>query len=610
MTNTTTRFQIKQTRQIEAYDIIQVESESRSRTGNRFVDLMTLRDADDFRTALNMVANDAEHEYRIVSMNKRDVIVERVVEQKKVAKLTIAKVREIVKSYGLTMSAKRNDAGDFRINFPNGGEATAFYSADLDEIVGTAKAMGDELIVHKAQLANDAKPLAWNECVICRNIINKVTDHSPECLEISAAEYNVVANASEYEDVVGNASDVKLGLQRRNSWSEAVEIEAHAENDALRCRSCGELPLLDGHIEGCSQASKKENDEREYHAADDAEQRMQIARTKRSTTQTEVDTIDFDATVETFVCGCGHRVHVSREAIEMVRSDESQTDAHIAAGFDCCLYCATGSSVAARYELHAIDCAACQSGNHRDRSTRGVCHSCDISDVERVAMRVRKIADGEIVNVDICIHCAHKLATQKLVEFLRVGFVELIPLAALEPFRVDVAKAKAAGESFAVAQHREVLASAAAQGRPYSVERADERAAQQSVEQLERAAYGRAESYMRPMGATALDDARERGIADDVDELLGDDAHHGFGASQVLADEYEESNDETDEQKLVGSLVDLLYEHRDEIEHLPSPVRYVETFDQARAKGLLTDDAGIVLVLRDGVQIFLTLQVQ
>jgi hypothetical protein len=651
MKKATTTYSLKAARALEAYDVLQIRTEKtkvdhRDRDG--WLDLSTLRSDADFATATRYVTTlRVDAEYRVVSMNKRDVVLSMVAHEA----LTVKRTREVVRSFGLTMSAKRNSAGDFRINFPNGGEATAYYSNDLDEIVGTAKAMGDELIAHNAQRDREVADLKAQQerasfnarnlvaaetaahaenatrCVNCGELpadghiqgCSASTKLCPGCGEMATLIPGIILTRENENEAIDYCVECWTIVEAGENGAGGVDV-AGMRDVTLYARECTPLALgaltlnaldvLIGRLEAARDRAtlayaeraveqlkalltivrkhrderiarmnaQRESVEREYQAAYDAEHRMQLARTKRSEKLVEVDTIAFEATTRTFMCNCGHRVHISREAFEMVRTSPEQTDEQLAGAFDTCLRCATGSSVASRYELHAIDCPKCVPGSYRDRSTRGTCHLCRISDVERHAMRVRTIANGEIVNVDICVVCAHTLASGGSHDFAdSLGLVELLPLSQLEPRKHNEV---AHDDTQRVTTSR----------KPYS------------VEHVERLAYGRAESYMRPLGATQTSDE-----------------YTGAGASQVLADEYEESvsadeNDddtsENDEQKLVGGLVDVLSENRKEIEGLPSPIKYVETFDEARAHGLLTDDAGLVLVLMNGTRVFLTVQVQ
>lgn len=46
--------------------------------------------------------------------------------------------------HGMGMSVQWNsDTREFRVNFPGGAEATAYYTNDADDAIGTAKAMSD-----------------------------------------------------------------------------------------------------------------------------------------------------------------------------------------------------------------------------------------------------------------------------------------------------------------------------------------------------------------------------------------------------------------------------------------------------------------------------------
>lgn len=52
--------------------------------------------------------------------------------------MTLATARSILRNLGITL-AKRD--GEYRVNFTNGLEATAYYTDDIDDAVGTGRAM-------------------------------------------------------------------------------------------------------------------------------------------------------------------------------------------------------------------------------------------------------------------------------------------------------------------------------------------------------------------------------------------------------------------------------------------------------------------------------------
>lgn len=70
---------------------------------------------------------------------------------------TIAEAKRYIKSLGFTF--KKDEAGDFVINTKGGDEDTAYYTDALDDAVGTAEAMHDQLFVrHSLHKKNDKNP--------------------------------------------------------------------------------------------------------------------------------------------------------------------------------------------------------------------------------------------------------------------------------------------------------------------------------------------------------------------------------------------------------------------------------------------------------------------
>ncbi|MFZ6765155.1 hypothetical protein [Pseudoroseomonas sp. WGS1072] len=53
--------------------------------------------------------------------------------------LTFARARACCRSYGCTLT--RRPGGDYRVNFQGCGKETAYYTPDLDDACGTARAM-------------------------------------------------------------------------------------------------------------------------------------------------------------------------------------------------------------------------------------------------------------------------------------------------------------------------------------------------------------------------------------------------------------------------------------------------------------------------------------
>lgn len=76
---------------------------------------------------------------------------------------TFNTARGILRELGVTIRP-RDSAGEYRVNFCNGGEATAYYTSDLDDAVGTGVAMVAHLAAveeeRKRREALDAGPLA------------------------------------------------------------------------------------------------------------------------------------------------------------------------------------------------------------------------------------------------------------------------------------------------------------------------------------------------------------------------------------------------------------------------------------------------------------------
>jgi len=52
--------------------------------------------------------------------------------------MTLKTAKEICKQYGCTL---RHDNGEYRVNFRNGSEATAYYTNDIEDACFTARAM-------------------------------------------------------------------------------------------------------------------------------------------------------------------------------------------------------------------------------------------------------------------------------------------------------------------------------------------------------------------------------------------------------------------------------------------------------------------------------------
>lgn len=53
---------------------------------------------------------------------------------------TFKQAREIIRGLGLTVT-KRD--GEFRVNYPNGKEETAYYTTDAEDAINTARAMSE-----------------------------------------------------------------------------------------------------------------------------------------------------------------------------------------------------------------------------------------------------------------------------------------------------------------------------------------------------------------------------------------------------------------------------------------------------------------------------------
>ncbi len=53
--------------------------------------------------------------------------------------MTLARARMILRALGLVI--RRENDGEYRINFQGGDEATAYYTNDLDDAVGTGRDM-------------------------------------------------------------------------------------------------------------------------------------------------------------------------------------------------------------------------------------------------------------------------------------------------------------------------------------------------------------------------------------------------------------------------------------------------------------------------------------
>ena len=52
--------------------------------------------------------------------------------------MTLKTAKEICKQYGCTL---RHDNGEYRVNFRNGSEATAYYTNDIEDAIATACTM-------------------------------------------------------------------------------------------------------------------------------------------------------------------------------------------------------------------------------------------------------------------------------------------------------------------------------------------------------------------------------------------------------------------------------------------------------------------------------------
>jgi hypothetical protein len=61
--------------------------------------------------------------------------------------MTLKQAKAVAKALDITISGK-NASGEYRVNFVNGKEATAYYTNDLEDAVGTAKAMHDHALAH------------------------------------------------------------------------------------------------------------------------------------------------------------------------------------------------------------------------------------------------------------------------------------------------------------------------------------------------------------------------------------------------------------------------------------------------------------------------------
>ena len=58
-------------------------------------------------------------------------------------KITLRRAKELLRPLGITVTS-RPEAGEYRVNYANGNEATAVYETDIDAAVGTGRAMWKE----------------------------------------------------------------------------------------------------------------------------------------------------------------------------------------------------------------------------------------------------------------------------------------------------------------------------------------------------------------------------------------------------------------------------------------------------------------------------------
>ena len=56
--------------------------------------------------------------------------------------MTIAEAKKLVSALGMTF--KKTECGEFRVNYKGGRESTAYYAADIQDAIDTAKAMKGE----------------------------------------------------------------------------------------------------------------------------------------------------------------------------------------------------------------------------------------------------------------------------------------------------------------------------------------------------------------------------------------------------------------------------------------------------------------------------------
>lgn len=63
-----------------------------------------------------------------------------------------------IRAMGLSV---RVDAGEYRVNYRNGTEASAYYTDDAEDAVATARSMADALEVRAAQAETQARGGQW-----------------------------------------------------------------------------------------------------------------------------------------------------------------------------------------------------------------------------------------------------------------------------------------------------------------------------------------------------------------------------------------------------------------------------------------------------------------
>lgn len=67
--------------------------------------------------------------------------------------MSIQEAKTIVRALGLTL--RKQTTGEFRVNFQNGGQESAYYTDDLADAVDTARVMADSTAFYNPEMRGE-----------------------------------------------------------------------------------------------------------------------------------------------------------------------------------------------------------------------------------------------------------------------------------------------------------------------------------------------------------------------------------------------------------------------------------------------------------------------